>query len=205
MSYELEMVLKVTQSNVHDTVRILTGAFWNDPLVEYLFPDDGKRLEQLGTFFRVNLKFSMAAGEVYGTSSMLGCAVWLFPGDKSKPRLSRVELPSERFRSLLDEESLRRYVDFEHFMSDRHINLMCPSFCLLLFLGVEENQRRRGIGSRLIQPVLKFADEAKLPCILDTMNEDNLPFYRKHGFTVCQEYRICEKGPHTWTMIRPPS
>jgi GNAT superfamily N-acetyltransferase len=204
MSYELEMVSKVTESNVPDAVRILAGAFWDDPLVEYIFPNEGKRLEQLNTFFTVNLKFGLAAGEVYGTTSMLGCAIWLFPGDKSRPRINIAELPSERFRTLFDGDSFRRYMDFEQYMKDLHISLRVPSYCLLLFLGVEDRQRCKGVGSRLIRPVLETADEKKLPCILDTMNEDNLAFYREHNFSVCRQYRICGEGPETWTMVRYP-
>jgi ribosomal protein S18 acetylase RimI-like enzyme len=204
MSYELEMVSKVTESNVTDAVRILTGAFWNDPLVEYLFPELKERKRQLDILFRVNVDFGLDAGEVYCTSSMLGCAVWLFPGDKDRPRLGRDKLPAARFKSLLDGQSLQRLSGFIQYMKERHISIMSGPYCLLLFLGVAENQRRKGVGSRLMQPVLQFADEKRMPCILDTMNEDNLDFYRAHNFRVCQRYHICGNGPETWTMIRYP-
>jgi len=204
MSYELETVSLTTQSNLHDLIRILTGAFRYDPLLEYLFPGNASRLEELNTFFRVNLEFGLAAGEIYCTTSMLGCAVWLFPGDRSRTRVSRTGLPAERFKLLLDSESYRKYADFEEYMKEVHIGLQCPSYCLLLFLGVEERQRARGVGSRLMQPVLKTADEKGMPCILDTMNESNLEFYRMHNFKVCREYHICRTGPYGWTMIRRP-
>jgi ribosomal protein S18 acetylase RimI-like enzyme len=204
MSYELEMVSKVTESNVSDAVRILAGAFWNDPLVEYLFPELQERQHQLDTFFKVNVEFSREAGEVYSTTSMLGCSVWLFPGDKARSRLGKEELPGARFKLLLDGQSLQKLSDFIQYMKERHFSIMRGPYCLLMFLGVEEKQRRRGVGSRLMQPVLQYADEKRMPCILDTMNEYNLDFYRAHNFTVCQRYHLCSNGPETWTMIRYP-
>ena len=204
MSSELETVSLITQAKVRDSVRILRDAFWRDPLTEYLFPEESERNKKLEVFFEANVEFGLSAGEVYGTTSMLGCAVWMFPGDRTRARVNRPMVPAERLRPIFDSEAYQRYEDFEHHMRDVHVGLHCPSYCLLLFLGVEEKQRCKGVGGRLIQPVLKYADEKSLPCVLDTMNEDNLPFYRKHGFTVCSEYCVCGSGPQTWTMIRRP-
>ena len=72
----------------------------------------------------------------------------------------------------------------------------------LLFLGVEPGQRGQGIGSLLIKPVLKRADEENLPCYLETMKEVNLAFYGKHGFRVADEKQIPNGGPHIWALLR---
>ena len=161
MRYELEMVSRITGPQTSDAVRVLTGAFWNDPLVEYLFPEGDRRLEQLNTFFKVNLEFSLAAGEAYGTISMLGCVVWLFPGDKARTRVARDEVPGARFKLLLDGASFQRLADFTQYMKDQHISIIRDPYCLLMFLGVDEQQRAQGVGGRLVQPVLKYADEKK--------------------------------------------
>jgi len=204
MSYELETVSLITQPEVRDYIRILRDAFWHDPLMEYLFPDESKRRRKLEYFFRANIEFGLTSGEVYGTTSMLGCAVWMFPGDNARARADRLKVPAERLRQVFNGESYQRYLDFEHYVRDVHIRLQYPTYCLLLFLGVEESQRGRGVGHRLMQPVLRYADDKGLPCVLDTMNGDNLPFYRKLGFTVSSEYCICGHGPRTWTMTRRP-
>lgn len=204
MSYNLEIVTRMAESDLEHIVGTLTSAFIDDPLMKYLFPDPVSRPNQINSFFRINVTLGLTVGEVYGTSSNQGYAVWLFPGDRSRSRLSKADLPIERLKPLLEQESLERYVNFERYVRDRHLELVRPLYCLLLFLGVDKYRRGRGLGSSLLRPILEYSDRARLPCILDTMNRDNIPFYAGHGFKVRQEYRICGNGPQTWTMVRQP-
>lgn len=204
MSFEPEEVLRSTESDIPAAVHILTAAFRDDPLVEYLFPENDRRLQQLDSFFKINVEFGLASGEVYNTVSMSGCAIWVFPGDKSRIRLDRSQFPVSRCKGILDDSALHRLMDFTECMKERHVGITSGSFCLLMFLAVQEKQRRKGVGSRLIQPVLKYSDDNKLLCILDTMNEKNLPFYFMHGFIIDQQYKACGSSPATWTMIRYP-
>jgi hypothetical protein len=55
-----------------------------------------------------------------------------------------------------------------------------------------------------MQPVLARADASGLPCYLETMNESNVPFYRKHGFVVVSDGEVPERGLRVWAMVREP-
>lgn len=204
MSCGLEAVSLIKPADVQESVCILSQAFLRDPLMEYIFPDESQRLKRLAAFFGANLDFGMAVGEVYGTSPLLGCAIWIFPGDRNRARVTRAMVPMERIRLNFSDQEFKRYANFELYMKEVHVELHFPSYCLLLFLGVDEEHRCKGIGGRLMQPILKYADEKKLPCVLDTMNEENLAFYREQGFSVSSEYYVCGDGPRTWTMVRYP-
>src|SRR5262245_63210183 len=49
-------------------------------------------------------------------------------------------------------------------------------------IGVEPTQRRRGIGSALMEPGIEAAERDGVPCALLTNSEENLAFYESHGF-----------------------
>jgi predicted N-acetyltransferase YhbS len=71
-------------------------------------------------------------------------------------------------------------------------------------LGVEPSQQGRGLGGVLMQPILARADAEGVPCLLESMNERNLTFYKRHGFEVTAHGQIPNEGPQIWVMLREP-
>jgi GNAT superfamily N-acetyltransferase len=65
----------------------------------------------------------------------------------------------------------------------------------LALLGLRPDRQGRGLGGRLIEPGLAYADEHRLPCYLESSNPRNVPFYERHGFEVT--------GSHVYTEGRP--
>jgi hypothetical protein len=55
-----------------------------------------------------------------------------------------------------------------------------------------------------MQPMLARADSDHLPCHLETTNEKNVPFYKKHGFKVVSEGNVPRHALHIWAMLREP-
>jgi ribosomal protein S18 acetylase RimI-like enzyme len=71
-------------------------------------------------------------------------------------------------------------------------------------IGVDPSQQRRGIGSALLGPGLEGAARDRLPVVLLTNNDKNLPFYERHGFVTVRKGRTPETGPQAWAMVRSP-
>lgn len=69
-------------------------------------------------------------------------------------------------------------------------------------IGVEPSHQHRGLGRRLIRPLLDEADGEGLPVYLETLTESNLRFYRSLGFRVTDSCRSHPEGPMTWMLIR---
>lgn len=72
----------------------------------------------------------------------------------------------------------------------------------LAFLGVAPNYQGQGVGSALLQPILKQADSEGLPCYLKTFTEKNTYFYRKHGFETIKTVDLPSINVRLWTMKR---
>ena len=52
----------------------------------------------------------------------------------------------------------------------------------IFWLAILPEARGKGIGSRLLKPVLGNADAEKVGCYLVSSNPRNIPFYQRHGF-----------------------
>ncbi|MEX2159595.1 MAG: GNAT family N-acetyltransferase [Dehalococcoidia bacterium] len=188
-----------------DAVQVLSRAFFDDPLVEYITPDPDKRRANLPWFFGIATKY----GEKYGGTahttpdSVQGAALWLPPGETitSTLRLIRLGLLATPFRFGIS--STMRFLTVLSKLEHLHKRDVPPEHWYLWILGVEPERQGQGIGGNLIAPVLERADKEHLPCYLETMKERNVTFYQKNGFEVVVDDTF-KDGPRYWTMRREP-
>jgi hypothetical protein len=74
----------------------------------------------------------------------------------------------------------------------------------LLALGVVAPLEKESARARLIEPLLSRADLDGQPCYLETFNEKDLAFYKRHGFRIAGSGKIPKFGPDFWALIRKP-
>jgi ribosomal protein S18 acetylase RimI-like enzyme len=72
----------------------------------------------------------------------------------------------------------------------------------LMTVGTRTARQGQGLGSTLVEMGTSRADDAGVPCYLETGTDSNIAFYRKRGFEVvgqadCYGYTLTG-------MIRPP-
>ena len=61
----------------------------------------------------------------------------------------------------------------------------------------------QGVGAALLRPMLERCDARREPAYLESSNERNLTFYRRHGFDITGEV-VTHLGPKAWLMWREP-
>src|SRR5207244_268107 len=73
----------------------------------------------------------------------------------------------------------------------------------LAILGTDPRFQRTGAGTAALAPVLERCDNEGLAAYLETQKEENLAYYRRHGFEMIQMLEV--RGvPPIWTMLRKP-
>jgi GNAT superfamily N-acetyltransferase len=192
-------VRRVTKDDVKEISVALARAFDEDPVAIYIFPDAARRPHGLERFFRLQLgRTFLRRGEAYTTPDRQGGAFWLPPSSPKPglrellaqipmiPLLGRRLVPTLRLISLME----------AHHPKSAHYYLGT--------LGTDPAWQGKGIGSALLQPVLDRCDEEGLPAYLESSNERNLPFYRRHGFGVSSVIVAPDGGPRLWLMWREP-
>jgi GNAT superfamily N-acetyltransferase len=183
---------------------IMGKAFLNDPLWKYLIPDEAKRARAVSLSMNVLVRYSLLYGKIFTTPTLDGVACWLPPGETtpSFSRLVRIGIRNAPFQ--LGWTGFRRYLAIENYCGKVHKSIVSGKHWYLWGLGVKPSLQGLGIGGMLMQPVLALADNDRLSCYLETMNEKNVPFYEKYGFRVVSDGAVPTHAAYVWALLREP-
>lgn len=194
---------QVREAGVPDRAAVthsLAEAFWDDPMSTWASPHDGARPRVLRRFFSVQLRHRLPAGFVYTDEARTGAAIWAPP-------------KTWRTTAFQDLQLMHAFAHPRHWP---HAPIVAygllglerahppePPHFYLATLGVSPAAQGRGLGSRLLQPVLELCDADGVPAYLVSSKESNIAFYSRHGFRVTQEISL-PRGPTVWAMWREP-
>jgi ribosomal protein S18 acetylase RimI-like enzyme len=194
-------IVRLERSRRREASDVLARAFQDDPAWVWLFPDAERRARILPWLFRIG--FDVTAADVYVTrGDILGAARWLPPGRpamRAWPTLRALTLTPFRLGS-----ATASFLAYGRAVEALRLEVEPGPHWYLAGIGVDPSAQRRGIGSALLAPGLEAASRDRLPAVLLTNTEDNLPFYEASGFRVVREGDTPRGGPHAWAMVRIP-
>lgn len=180
---------------------MLVRAFDDDPVAQFMFPDETRRPRALRRFFSIQMERDyLRTGEIWTTNDRSGAAIW---GPPAKPRpgvrdlLRVLPLVPELFPPRHLRTALRALFAVE---SERPT---VPHWYLGT-LGTDPAVQGRGIGSALLSHVLERVDERGEPSYLECSKERNVPFYARFGYKVTKQMQAVPGAPTIWLMWRDP-
>lgn len=179
----------------------LAEAFFDDPLLLIVAPEDATRRRWAPWFMSLTLHYGLRWGEVWGTDDMSAVAVWVPPGsgEMSLGRMLRIGLARMPFR--LGVAGSRRFVQALAATEPFHKAVHGPHWYLLA-VGARSECQGQGRGSALLEVGTSRADTTGVPCYLETGTQSNVDFYAKRGFEVLGQ---TDFDGHTLTgMVRQP-
>lgn len=175
-------------------------AYEDDAVSRWVLPDSSDRRLRLERAGVAVIRRTIPVREVLTTDPPVGMAIWASP---DRPRIATWRLlpalpslvrwygPAGMRRSALVSAVLDRRRPAE------------PHW-YLGGLGTDPDHQRKGVGSALMRPVLDRCDAEGIGAYLETQAEENVVFYRHHGFEVIAELDVPTGGPHMWLMWRTP-
>jgi ribosomal protein S18 acetylase RimI-like enzyme len=186
-------VRKAEAADVPELSRLLAAAFFDDPVLSWVYPDPAPRQEILPAVFRTFIDACQAGDEVYTTDRHIAGAVCVPPGrEPDEAQLADLEQISGDYAPRAFE--LSELMDAEHPHEPHYY---------LFFLGTRPEWQSRGIGSALLEQLLEPCDRDGVPAYLDATSERNKRLYLRHGFEVRNEVRL-PGGAAFWPMWREP-
>jgi len=191
-------VHEALRSDCRAVTESLARAFEDDPVSNFIFPNDRTRLARLGAFYREIIRVTRPDGAIYTDAGVRGAAIWRPPSPPAPGRL-RAVLDGLRMLRVL-RRSVSRAMLLEQAISSARPR---EPHWYLAILGTDPRHQGCGVGSSLVEPVLRRCDAAALPAYLESSKEENIPFYQRHGFRVTRELTVPE-GPTLWSMLRSP-
>jgi ribosomal protein S18 acetylase RimI-like enzyme len=189
----------IAPPDVDRVVDMLALAFDDDPVVNYLVRQDGRRSERLHRAMRVALEqMTLPYGASYVTEDYAAAALWVPPAGQHRSLLGDLRLLSAML-AIGGAASIPRLIVASrlteaHAPHEAHMHLMT--------LAVDPALQGQGIGSRLLEDGLERSDRQRLPVYLRSSKERNVPFCERHGFRITAEIRLPRGGPPVWLMWR---
>ncbi|CAN8072142.1 unnamed protein product [Agarophyton chilense] len=183
----------------------LASAFEDDPLVSYFYGHDVKDRHRRSMIFNrtvLRAELSRPSGEsVIHVSEDGGCvAVWHYEGhwELSGMYLLRFLMGFIRcfgWRAFSLASAMKAVEDAHP--KEPHMHLF--------MIGTHQHNRGKGLGSIVISKMLAECDRERLPAYLESSNERNLSFYRRHGFELLSKVPgLAQDCPAVFGMWREP-
>ena len=185
---------------------VVAAAFYDYPMFTFYFPDPKRRARYLPWYLGNVLKCALRYGEVYTTPEVSG-VIFILPPGHTKVSLS--EYVQNGFLLTPFLLGFRNYVqsqDCEQFVADTHEKVMNQRPHYYLWgLAVDPNQKRKGVGTALLKPMIEKGDSEKMPIYLETHDEKNVAYYQRKGFSLVHTDTIPKYGLPIWCMLREPT
>ena len=192
-------VRRAGPADVDALAATLARAFEDDPMTLHLFPRPAARRRALPRYFSMLLSRSfLPAGEVWMPSDASAGAAWTPPGARRPGLRDMVRLAP---MVAVIGRRLPRAIAVMRAVEARHPPT--PHWYLAV-IGTDPPAQGRGTGSALLTTVLERCDREGHPAYLESSKEENVPFYRRHGFEITDVLRAPLGAPPLWLMWREP-
>lgn len=202
-----EAVLPLTPLDIDHAAETLRLAFDSDPIYTHIFPNANDRARYLPPFWRALVDHALSFGQTYMIGNADGVAAWLSPQAFTQPPTNDLGtlLALQVAIGAFPEPARSQFLAISNHADGLHPQLMAGrAHWYLWVIGVRPERQGKGLGGRLIAPILATADAESTPCYLETESARNVGFYRRHGFEVIHETVVPGEGLHLWMMVREP-
>jgi ribosomal protein S18 acetylase RimI-like enzyme len=164
-------------------IEILARSFNHNKSVNYIIKQDSKKDLRLRSLMAYSFDVCHVDGDVLLSDDKNACALVLFP-DKKKTTLRSVWWDIRLILDCIGLSNIRKVLVREAELKKRHPKKL---LYYLWYIGVDPAAQHKGAGSRLLTEVMEHSKTLNRPIYLETSTEENLPWYRKHGFRIYNE------------------
>lgn len=170
-------------------VDILTKSFDTNQSVNYIVKQDDKRAKRVSALMDYSFEVCYLFGEVFLSDDKKACALITYP-DKKKTTPKSILLDAKLILSCVGLKNIKKTLAREAM-----INKIQPKELkyYLWFIGVDPEYQNVGIGSVLLNEIIKDSEHKKRPIYLETSTLKNLPWYKKFGFDIYHELDLSYK------------
>ncbi|NJM19939.1 MAG: GNAT family N-acetyltransferase [Richelia sp. SL_2_1] len=193
-------IICLEKTQINQATETLVDAFSKDPVVEYILPQLHSEKDKVSrNLWSATLRYAQPFNHIYTTPEIKGIAAWIPPKEYPLNFLKILQAGFYKTPFLLGFRGLKKLLPLFNLFEKYHERDMDQPHWYLFALGVSSAYQGQGVGSLLIEPILKQASEENLPCYLETSTERAVRFYQRHGFKIL---RTGEKPVQFWTMKR---
>lgn len=187
-------------------VDILTEGLNGEPMFTTIYRDSGQRLRAVSVVMQEFVDSAIPARTAWGyyeDDDLVGVAIWAAPGTypaRGREQLEDVPLLLRLLRINPKAAIAMSKAEFntQHYFPTTRV-------WYLRALGVSPLAQGKGVGGRLIEGMLRRADDNRDTCYLETATVAHVRFFERLGFHIVEPAaQIIPEGPTHTTMLRRP-
>jgi len=198
---------RLREDQIDAATRLVTEVFLIQLRMVGFEPDHEQQQSYRDGFLRA-VRFVFAHGEPYAATvdgEVAGVALWMPPHALEATNEEEQEFGITRLEEIF-EEPLGRLYELDKKLREFRIETMKKGpHWFLASLNISPRRRGQGISGALLQPMLLRADQGELPCYVETIIPEMVPFYERWGFKVLAQGVDPGSGAPWWAMRREPS
>jgi GNAT superfamily N-acetyltransferase len=180
----------------------LAVSFQGYPLFEY-FAYNNYDISKMKKFWKVSLK-TMSEKTFFLSDSEEANSLAIFsPYEKGSASLWKyIKAGGLGMVSKMGIKAVKRMAAFEKYAMDiknKHSKEGC--WYLYVFVTMPES-RGKGLGSKIMRPMLKYLDEHNQDCYLETLLPINVDIYKKYGFELKEQVKVPNTDLTLYAMLR---
>jgi GNAT superfamily N-acetyltransferase len=190
-----------TEADFNAVITTIVGAFYEDPLWSWMFPDPRMRADQHASVFGLYVECALPNGGVWMSDGRASAAAVFTPPGLAELTEEAAERLDAFIRAQLGDHAaavLETLERFEAAIPDE------PAFYYLSLLGTHPESRGRGIGMSLLAELAARADREGAPIYLESTNPANTPRYERLGFRGQSTFSTPDELHKVTTMWREP-
>ncbi|WP_342660949.1 hypothetical protein Rruber_01690 [Rhodococcus ruber] len=198
------VVRPVTRRDIPVFARTLADAFFDDPVMMWMWPDDERRRRGLPRMFAAEAQHHLLshgglelAEEPDGSAG--GATMWAPPGRWKATGWRSVLVTAGMIRAL--GRRARVGAEVGGALDEAH---PAEPHWYLSAIGTGNAARGGGFGKALLRSRLDRCDADGMPAYLESSKEKNISYYERFGFRVTGEIAVPNGGPTLWKMWREP-
>jgi GNAT superfamily N-acetyltransferase len=182
-----------------EVAAVLARSFADDPVMQWLMPDEASRDRRQRAFYRAELGHAHANGLVLTTQDRHGGALWLAPKRWKVDTMSMLRQAPAIVRAF--GRRIPAALKLQERMDAAHPG---GEHWYLSILGTDPARQGNGVGRGLITAVTDRCDATGIGAYLESSKLANVPYYERFGFVVTGEIQVAD-SPTLYSMWRDPS
>lgn len=174
-------MLKAHISDKNEIIDILAQSFIDNKSVNYIIPQDAKRIKRIKNLMSYSFELCYRFGEVLFSDDKKAVALVIYP-DKKTTSFKTIWLDIKFIMSAIGIFNIQKAIKREAAINQVHPK---RPLAYLWFIGVRPPDQLKGAGTQLLNEIINHTSN-KTIC-LETSTERNLPWYKKNGFETYKE------------------
>jgi len=179
-------MIKASYSDKLLVVDILTESFDTNKSVNFVIKKDAHRIKHIRQLMEYAFEISFLFGEVYISEDKKGCALILYP-DKKRNNIKSILMDLKLAFQCIGIHRITTILKREASIKKHHPK---EPITYLWFIGVKPENKRKGIGTRLLTDIILVSDRMKRSIYLETSTLANIPWYEGFGLKTFQKLEI---------------